>query len=154
MAKPAAARAAKPKLPPAYVVMDGVESAATEALIEAVLEGWQAKQDQDAAKARLDSANARLIDLIDGAYPASIVVPGVCRASYSVRQTVKISDPERLEAVLGGRFLDLVKESVSYKAEERLVEMASDGDEPLQPAIAACLTVTESESVTWRAEKP
>jgi hypothetical protein len=118
----------------------------------AILVGWEAKQTLDVAKKAMDAANEAIMRALDG--PASVVIPGVCRASYSVRQTVKITDPERLGAVLGVRFDDLVKTSTNHKPEERLVEMASDGDEPLQPAIAACLAVSESESVTWRAEKP
>lgn len=127
------------------------ESPAPAGLTRAVLDAWQAKIAADDAKKVYDAAQERVIDLLSS--PCSIVVAGVCRAIYSVRQTVKINDPERLAAVLGERYADLVAETLSHKAEPRLLEMSTDGDEPLQPAIAACLTVRESESLSFRAEK-
>lgn len=120
-------------------------------LTRAVLAAWEAKIAADDAKKVYDAAADAVIDLLHS--PCSVVIPGVCRASYSVRQTVKIADPERLAAVLGERYGDLVVESITYKAEPKLVDMSVDADEPLQPAIAACLKVSESETLTFRAEK-
>ncbi len=120
-------------------------------LTRAVLAAWEAKIAADDAKKVFDAAAEAVIDLLHS--PCSVVVPGVCRAIYSVRQTVKIADPERLAAVLGERYGDLVVESLAYKAEPKLIGMSTDADEPLQPAIAACLKVSESESLTLRAEK-
>lgn len=127
------------------------ESPAPAALTRAVIAAWEAKIAADDAKKVFEAAQEKVIDLLHS--PCSVVVAGVCRMSYSVRQIVKISDPERLAAVLGERYGDLVIESISHKAEPKLISMGSDADEPLQPAIAACLKVSESETLTFRAEK-
>ncbi|MEW6416183.1 MAG: hypothetical protein AB1482_13130 [Pseudomonadota bacterium] len=127
------------------------ESPAPAALVRAVLAAWEAKIAADDAKKVFDAAQEAVIDQLHS--PCSVVIPGVCRMNYSVRQTVKVADPERLAAVLGERYGDLVVESMSYKAEPRLVSMSTDADEPLQPAIAACLKVSEAETLTFRAEK-
>lgn len=139
------------KLPDCVVVEDGSESPASRPLAQAVLNAWHAKIAADDAKKVYDAAQDEVLDLL--ASPCSVVLSGVCRASYSVRQTVKITDPERLAAVLGERYGDLVAETLSHKAEPKLIYMSTDGDEPLQPAIAACLKVSKSETLTFRAEK-
>lgn len=139
------------KLPDCIVVENGEESPASRPLAQAVLNAWHAKIAADDAKKVYDAATDEVIDLLHS--PCSVVLAGVCRASYAVRQTVKITDPDRLAAVLGERYGDLVAESVSHKAEPKLLDMSTDGDEPLQPAIAACLKVSQSESLTFRAEK-
>jgi len=146
------AKVAKAGLPAGVKIIDGEKEVALDAAsIRKVMEGWEVKRLIDDAKARLDAINAELIEAHGTG--VALVVTGICRASLASRQTVKIADPERLEAVLGGRYLDLVKEKVSYQAEERLIEMACDADDPLQPAIAACLAITDGQSVTWRAER-
>ena len=139
------------KLPDCIVVEDGRESPASRPLAQAVLNAWHAKIAADDAKKVYDAAQDVVLDLLRS--PCSVVLAGVCRASYSVRQTVKITDPDRLAAVLGERYGDLVAETLSHKAEPKLLDMSADADEPLQPAIAACLKVSESESLTFRAEK-
>ncbi len=147
----AKARAAKSGLPDGVKIVDGQEQPLDAATIHILMEGWNIKRTIDDAKARLDEINAQLIK--SHGTGCALVVTGICRASLAARQTVKVADPDRLEAVLGDRFDDLVSESVSYKAEQKLIEMASDADDPLQPAIAACLSITESQAVTWRAER-
>lgn len=151
MSKEANAKAAKAGLPAGVRIIDGKETPLDAATIRKVMEGWEVKRIMDEAKARLDAINAELIDAHGTG--VALVVTGICRAILANRQTVKVIDAKRLEAVLGGRYPDMVREEVSYKAEPRLVEMAMDADDPLQPAIAACLTVGESTSVTWRAER-
>jgi hypothetical protein len=141
----------KAGLPAGVKIVDGEEIPLDAATIRKVMEGWELKKLIDDAKARLDAINAKLIEAHGTG--CALVVTGICRASLAARQTVKIVDPERLEAVLGGLYPDLVKEKVSYQAQDKLVEMACDGDEPLAPAIAACLAISQSESVTWRAER-
>ncbi len=143
----------KPAPPAGTLILDGDEYEAPAALVEAVLAGWTAKLAADAARAELDEANAAIVAAMSNHGPGAVVVPGVCRCTYVHRQAVKIDDAERLERVLGERYADLVKTAVSHKANDRLLEMAADGDEPLQPAIAACLSIAESDAVTWRAEK-
>jgi len=145
------AKVAKAGLPAGVKIVDGGEIPLDAATIRKVMEGWEVKKLIDDAKARLDSINAELIE--SHGICCALVVTGICRVSLAARQTVKIADAKRLEAVLGGRYLDLVKEKVSYQAEDKLVEMAVDADDPLQPAIAACIDIGVSTSVTWRAER-
>lgn len=139
--------------PSGYAIeRDGGETRPLDAAtVRALLEGWRVKREIEALEGTLKEINARLIEGFgDG---MTLVVPHVVRATVTRRATLKVADPERLKSVLGGRFDDLVRESTSYKPEERLVEMVSDGDDPLVPSIRACLAVAESTSVTWRAEK-
>ena len=153
MAKSAKALKAEKEvaLPHAVLLIDGQECQPTPEQVVAVLAGWSTKQDADAAKVDLDLANAAIIEQLGE--PCSLVIPGICRASYSVRESVKVSDPAKLDALLGDRFEDLVNTTISYKPAPKLLEMVADGDNPLQPALANCLTSSNSESVTWRAEK-
>jgi hypothetical protein len=131
---------------------DGGEITALDAAtIRLVMQGWALKKQIDELDAQLKAIHAQLIEAHGAG--TSLIVRGVCRASISEREAVRITDAERLKAVLGERFTDLVKVEVAYKPEQRLIDMACDGDEPLQPAIGACLTVGKSASVTWRAEK-
>lgn len=147
-------KAKKNALPQGLIIIDGVEQAAPPELVAAVLAGWAAKQAKDDATADLDGCNVSLMEMMsDAGHGGAIVVPGVCRATLVHREAVKITDAERLQALLGPRWRDLVTESVNYKAEARLIDMATDGDEPMQPAIAACLEIKESDAVMWRAEK-
>lgn len=143
--------ASKTGTPAGVKVQDGGEVALSGADIRLIMEGWEVKRLIADAQTRLDAINAQLLEAHgDG---CALVVAGICRASLSARKSIKVTDPARLEQVLGGRYLDLVEETQSYRAQPKLVEMATDGDEPLQPAIAACLTITPGQSVTWRAEK-
>lgn len=119
--------------------------------IRLIMKGWEIKKRIEELEAQLKDVQSRLI-AAHGA-GASLIVRGVCRASIAERESVRISDAERLQGVLGSDFGTLVRTEVAYKPEPRLVEMAADGDHPLAPSIRACLTVSKSTSVTWRAEK-
>ncbi|TCS70745.1 hypothetical protein EDC61_11472 [Sulfuritortus calidifontis] len=131
---------------------DGGEVTALDAAsIRLVMQGWEIRKKIDELDAQLKSINAQLIEAHGAG--ASLVVHGVCRASIAEREAVKITNAERLKAVLGFRFTDLVKTEIAYKPEAKLIEMAADGDEPMAPSIRECLTVGKSASVTWRAEK-
>jgi hypothetical protein len=121
------------------------------ATIRLVMQGWALKKQLDELDAQLKAIHAQLIEA--HGVGASLIVRGLCRASIAEREAVRIKDAERLKAVLGERFTDLVKVEVAYKPEQRLIDMACAGDEPLQPVIGACLTFGKSTSVTWRAEK-
>lgn len=121
------------------------------ASLRLVMEGWQIKRQIEELDARLKVIHAQLIEV--HGVGATLIVPGVCRAAITEREAVRITDAERLKKVLGFRFTDLVKTEIAYKPEARLIEMASDGDEPLAPSIRECLTVGKSAAVTWRAEK-
>lgn len=151
MAKPAPVKLPDATLITGDDIVGRDEARAPGALTRAVLAAWEAKIAADDAQTIFEAARDRVIDLLSE--PSSVVIPGVCRVAYSVRKTVKIADPKRLAAVLGERYGALVSETVSYRVEPRLVEMSADGDDPLQPSIAACLRVTESEALSFRAEK-
>jgi hypothetical protein len=143
--------AAVETLPAGVKIVDGGQTPLDAASIRLVMKGWEVKKQLDSLKKQLDEINGQLIEAHGAG--CALLVTGICRASLAARESVKIVDAERLKAVLGFRFTDLVKTEVSYKPEEKLIEMACDGDEPLQPAIGACLSIAKSESVTWRAEK-
>jgi hypothetical protein len=143
--------AAVETLPAGVKLVDGEQQPLDAASIRLVMKGWEVKKQADALKEALDEINAQLIEAHGTG--CALVVTGICRASLAARESVKIVDAERLKAVLGFRFTDFVKTEVSYKPEAKLIEMACDGDEPLQPAIGACLSIGKSESVTWRAER-
>lgn len=146
------AKVAKAGLPAGVKIIDGKEEVALDAkTIRLVMEGWEVKRIIDEAKQRLEAINAALIEAHGTG--CALVVTGICRASLASRQTIKVTDPDRLEDVLGARMLDLVDTRVIYTASDKLVEMATNADDPLQPAIAACLTISDGQSVTWRAEK-
>lgn len=134
------------------IARDGGEVTPLDAAsIRLVMQGWEIKKKIEELDAQLKTINAQLMEAHGAG--ASLIVHGVCRASITERELVRISNAERLKAVLGFRFTDLVKTEIAYKPEQRLIEMAVDGDEPLAPSIRECLTVGKSESVTWRAEK-
>lgn len=144
----------KPKqtaAPSGVKIVDGQEMALDAATVRLLIEGWRIKGEIEALQGRLDEINAQLI-AAHGA-GCALVATGICRASIMSRESVKIVDAERLRAVLGFRFDDLVRVETVYKPEQRLIDMACDGDEPLQPAIGACLKIAKSEGVTWRAER-
>lgn len=83
----------------------------------------------------------------------SLVVPGVCRVSVVATSSVSVADADKLRALLGERFDDLVTESVSYKPSEQLIEMSADGDDPMAPAYRALLKVRQGRTVRITAEK-
>ncbi|GIX12028.1 hypothetical protein [Elioraea sp.] len=114
-------------------------------------EGWRQKEAIAAAEERLREINAAL--LARHGAGAVLVLAGVCRATTAARQSVTVEDAERLRAVLGDRFDDLVRSDTVHRPEARLVEMALSADEPLAPALRAALAVRESTTVTWRAER-
>jgi len=128
----------------------GGEAELAKPVIDRLVQAWEMKERAAQIEREIETINAGLVrDFQPGDV---LIVPGICRATIASRQTVKITDPVRLEAVLGGRYLDLVREEAVYKAEEKLVEMAADGDEPLGPSIRECLTIRTATTVTWRAE--
>lgn len=138
-------------VPPGVKVVGKREVPLDAATIRKVLEGIAAKRRLEEAKERLEAINAELLQAHGTG--CSLVVPGVCRASLSERVSVQVTDADRLRGVLGGRWVDLVDERVSYRPTEKLIELTSDGDHPLQAAVGECLTVSRSQSVTWRAEQ-
>lgn len=129
---------------------DGIESVLDSASVRRLMDGWRLKRAIDEAQERLDGLHA---DLLAAHGPGcALIITGLCRASTASRQTVKVADIDRLAGVLGDRLDDLVRTQVKLVASDALIEMASDADHPLAPSLRACLTVSRSESVSWRAE--
>lgn len=119
-------------------------------LIRQAMRGWEIQKQIAALEEELKPIKARLAETLVG---NSLVVKGVCRVVVSEAERVTIGDADKLAVVLGDRFGDLVKSETVYKPEPRLVEMACDGDDPMAPAIRACLKVGKSTSVKFLAEK-
>ncbi len=144
-------KVSKVPLSAGVMVVGKVETPLGRSQIKLVMEAWAIKQRMEADKKELDGIHARLLDTHGGG--CALVVTGICRASLADRQTVKITELAALMKALGKRFGDLVNENVSYTATPKLLEIASDGDDPLQAQVAACLSIGHGQSVTWRAEK-
>jgi hypothetical protein len=129
-------------------VDDGVPKPLDAATIRLMLKGWEIRKQIDSLMEALDEINRRLIEAHgDG---CELAVTDVCRAILSARDCAKITDVGRLRKVLGFRFDELIKSEVSYRPEQKLIEMACDGDEPLQPVIRECISIVKSEEVTWK----
>lgn len=130
---------------------DGADVALGGTWAEKIALGWSMKERIAQIEREIERING---DILAAFAPGDVlIVPGVCRVSVANRQTIKIIDAERLEEVVGtGRFIDLVREEVSYKAEPKLVDMACDADEPLSASIRECLAIKTSVIATWRAE--
>lgn len=128
----------------------GEVRAAEPSLIRLALKGWDIQKQIAALEEELKPIKAQLAEALAG---SSLVVKGVCRVVVAEAERVSIADADKLSAVLGARFDDLVKADMVYKPEPRLIEMACDADEPLSPAIRACLKVGKSTTVKLLAEK-
>jgi hypothetical protein len=131
--------------------LSGDIQGAEPSLVRLAMQGWEIQKQMAALEEALKPIKADLQDALQAG--SSLVVKGVCRVVVSEAERVSIGDADRLAGVLGDRFADLVKTESVYKPEPRLVEMACDGDEPLSPAIRACLKVGKSTSVKFLAEK-
>lgn len=129
----------------------GEVAAADPALIRLAMMGWDFKKKIAELEDALKPIQAQLEEAIGAG--ASLVVKGVCRVVVSEAERVTIGDADKLAAVLGERFGDLVRQDTVFKPEPRLVEMSCDGDDPMAPAIRACLKVGKSTSVKFLAEK-
>ena len=129
----------------------GEVSAAEPSLIRLAMQGWEIQKQMAALEDALKPIKAGLQEALSAG--SSMVVKGVCRVVVSEAERVSIGDADKLAAVLGERFGDLTRTETVVKPKPRLVEMACDGDEPLSPAIRACLKVGKSTSVKFLAEK-
>ena len=113
---------------------------------------WYLKTKLDAEKAELDQLNKKLLDSFGPG--VSIVIEGVARATTATRQSVSIIDEAALRDQLQERFDDLVKTSVRYTAEPKLVELLTATEQPVDAPLAQATKVATSETISWRAEKP
>lgn len=120
-------------------------------LVREAMRAWSLVLQIDALEDELKGIKAQLAQDIGAGH--SLVVPAVCRVSVSATSSVSIADADKLRALLGDRWSDLVTEAVSYKPSEKLLDMAADGDDPMAPAYRALLRVRSSTTVRILAEK-
>lgn len=137
----------------AWLEVHGQEgrSPAEPKLVQQALSAWDVVKRMDELEEELKAIKEALAQAIGAG--RSLVVPGVCRVSVARTSSVSIADADKLRALLGERFGDLVTESVSYKPTEQLIEMSADGDDPMAPAYRALLRVRTGTTVRITAEK-
>lgn len=126
-------------------------SPAEPTLVQQAMRAWDVVKRMDELEEELKAIKEALAQAIGAG--RSLVVPRVCRVSVSATRAVTVGDADKLRALLGERFGDLVTESVSYKPTEQLIEMSADGDDPLAPAYRALLRVRTGTTVRITAEK-
>ncbi len=128
----------------------GAERNASPKLVSTALQAWNLQKQISELEAQLKPLKEALAkDLKE----ASLSIAGVCRIIVAQSTRVTVADVEKLRAVLGERFIDLVEVSETARPLDRLLEMSADGDDPLQSSINACLKVAKSTSVRMVAEK-
>lgn len=120
-------------------------------LVQQAMRAWDAVKRIEALEEELKAIKQALAQAIGAG--RSLVVPRVCRVSVAATRAVTVADADKLRALLGERFGDLVTESVSYKPTEQLIEMSADGDDPMAPAYRALLRVRTGTTVRITAEK-
>lgn len=150
----ATATASVAAAPAAWIEMHGSDErlqAVAPQLVQAAMRAWGLVKRIDELEEELQAIKAELASGVGAG--ASLVVAGVCRVSVAKTTSVGIKDAEKLRELLRERFADLVTESVSYKPTQQLIEMSSDGDDPLAPSYRALLTVRSGTTVRIMAEK-
>jgi len=121
------------------------------AVVQLAVRAWGLVRRIDELEEELAAIKGELADSVG--VGRSLVVPKVCRVAVSSTRTVGVVDAEKLRALLGDRWGDLVTETVSVKPSEKLIEMSADGDDPMAPAYRALLRVRTSTTVRITAEK-
>lgn len=137
----------------AWLEVHGQEgrSPAEPKLVQQAVRAWDVVKRIEELEEELKAIKEALAQAIGAG--RSLVVPGVCRVSVAATRAVTVGDADKLRALLGERFKDLVTESVSYKPTEQLIEMSADGDDPMAPAYRALLRVRTGTTVRITAEK-
>ena len=79
---------------------------------------------------------------------------GQVKLTLTERETIQITNVEQMQAMLGGRFEDLVETRLSYTLSDKLKTMLADGDHPLSEGLRACCAFKTNGSVTYRPVKP
>lgn len=141
----------KSKTPAAYLHDGGVKRKAGRNLAKLAMEAWETRMELEALKERLSACNEKIVKAVNPG--CAIEIPGMCRVTVAERQTVRVTDVEALEHVLGPRFEDLVDVRVNHRPLPKLVEMAADGDDPLGKAVRQALSFEHSVTVSYRPAK-
>lgn len=139
------------QLPAGQIENDGLVCSADPGLVALASDGWIIKQKIEALQKELKGITDQIENSLG--VGASLAVDGVCRVTISARESFTLADPERLRAVLGGRFEDLVDVREEYKLSDKLKELASNPDEPLAELLRECIKVKCSTAVTFRPGK-
>ncbi|MEW6250036.1 MAG: hypothetical protein ACOY4L_07465 [Pseudomonadota bacterium] len=137
----------------AWLEVHGQEerSPAEPKLVQQAVRAWDVVKRIEELEEELKAIKEALAQAIGAG--RSLVVPRVCRVSVAATRSLTVADADKLRALLGERFADLVSQSVSYKPTEQLIEMSCDGDDPMAPAYRALLKVRSSTTVRITAEK-
>lgn len=137
----------------AWLEVHGQEerSPAEPKLVQQAVRAWDVVKRIEELEEELKAIKEALAQAIGAG--RSLVVPRVCRVSVAATRSWTVADADKLRALLGERFADLVSQSVSYKPTEQLIEMSCDGDDPMAPAYRALLKVRSSTTVRITAEK-
>lgn len=150
-ADPSASQDPAPRHDPAGVLeRDGQALHASPDLVALVMDGWALKQQIDDLQKQLRVITDQLQNSLGAG--AKLTVDGVCRATISARQSFVLSDVPKCQALLGGRFHDLVDETVEYTLNSKLKAIVLDPDHPLSAGLRDCVTIKDSLSVTFRAQ--
>lgn len=142
---------AAPSLPAGQIENDGHITSASPDLVALACDGWIIKQKIEALQKELKEITEKLENSLGAG--AALAVDGMCRVTLSSRQTVKLTDVDKCEALLGGRFHDLVETHIEYTLTDKLKAMALDPDHPLSEGLRSCLVIKDSTVVTFRPGK-
>jgi len=140
----------KPK-PTGRLITGKTETRAPARLVKLALDAWEVKKEMDRLKDELAACNEKLAQAIEPG--TALEIAGVCRVTVAERQTVKVTDADALEQILGPRFEDLIDIRVNYRPLPKLVQMATDGDDPLGQVVAQALSIERSVTVSYRPAK-
>lgn len=136
--------------PAGILERDGQALHASPDLVALVINGWELKQQIDDLQKRLRAITDQLQNSLGAG--AKLTVDGVCRATISERQSFVLSDVRKCQAFLGGRFADLVEESVDYTLSDKLKTIVLNPDHPLSAGLRDCVVIKNSLTVTFRAQ--
>lgn len=140
-----------PALPAGYIERESTYTSADSDLVALAVEGWIIKEKIDALQKTLKAITEKLENALG--VGAALAVDDTCRVTIAERTTFKLTDPDTAEALLGGRFQDLVTTQIEYTPTDKLKAMVLDPDHPLSAGLRACMTIKSSTTVTFRPGK-
>ncbi len=138
------------------LVKIGRESFPAPAKLGALAEqGHDIKSQMIILREELEAINAKIVRKIKDKWLTDNgtchVLIGNVDCTITTRDAVKIIKPGELKDMLGDRYKDLVKETVSYKAYPKLVDMACDDDDTLGLQVKKHLSTKQAKpGVTYK----